>query len=91
MIPIVDISSSIYRSTPYFHFHFHFSCFLGLHLPWTQYFALIKTILKQLDRQKVEKEKVLLTALCSILDSFHFEFEGDEEADGMERKNRKKI
>jgi hypothetical protein len=53
-------------------------------LPWTQYFALIKTILKQLDRQKAEKEKVLLTALCSILDSFHFEFEGDEEADGME-------
>ena len=58
--------------------------FLGLHLPWTQYFALIKTILKQLDRQKVEKEKVLLTALCSILDSFHFEFDGDEEAEGME-------
>ena len=55
-----------------------------MHLPWTQYFALIKTILKQLDRQKAEKEKVLLTALCSILDSFHFEFEGDEEADGME-------
>ena len=53
-------------------------------MPWTQYFALIKTILKQLDRQKAEKEKVLLTALCSILDSFHFEFEGDEEADGME-------
>ena len=25
-----------------------------------------------------------MTALCSILDSFHFEFEGDEEADGME-------
>ena len=53
-------------------------------MPWTQYFALIKTILKQLDRQKVEKEKVFLTALCSILDSFHFEFDGDEEADGME-------
>ena len=52
-------------------------------MPWTQYFALIKTILKQLDRQKVEKEKVLLTALCCLLDSFHFEFEGDEEADGM--------
>jgi hypothetical protein len=40
-------------------------------------------LLKQLDRQKVEKEKVLLTALCSVLDSFHFEFEGDEEAEGM--------
>jgi hypothetical protein len=58
--------------------------FTGLHLPWTQYFALIKTILKQLDRQKVEKEKVLLAALCSVLDSFHFEFEGDEEAEGIE-------
>ena len=32
----------------------------------------------------MEKEKVLLTALCSILDSFHFEFDGDEEAEGME-------
>lgn len=65
----------------------HSSCllsFTGLHLPWTQYFALIKTILKQLDRQKVEKEKVLLAALCSVLDSFHFEFEGDEEAEGIE-------
>ena len=58
--------------------------FIGLHLPWTQYFALIKTILKQLDRQKAEKEKVLLAALCSVLDSFHFEFEGDEEAEGIE-------
>ena len=67
-----------------FNFFFCDNNFLGLHLPWTQYFALIKTILKQLDRQKVEKEKVFLTALCSILDSFHFEFDGDEEADGME-------
>jgi hypothetical protein len=52
---------------------------IGLHLPWNQYFALIKTILKQLDREKVEKEKILLTALCSLLDSFHFELTGDEE------------
>jgi hypothetical protein len=31
---------------------------VGRHLPWTQYFAGIKTLLKQLDRQKSDKEKV---------------------------------
>ena len=55
---------------------------IALHLPWTSYLGVIKTLLKQLDRQKVEKEKVLLTALCAVLDAFHFDLTADEEAVG---------
>lgn len=65
----------------------HEACsFLGaiaLHLPWAQYFAQIKVILKQLDKGKQEKEKILLVALCSVLDAFHFDMSGEEEATGL--------
>ena len=55
---------------------------IALHLPWSSYLGIIKTLLKQLDRQKTEKEKVLLTALCAVLDAFHFDLTADEEAVG---------
>ena len=55
---------------------------IALHLPWSAYLGIIKTLLKQLDRQKTEKEKVLLTALCAVLDAFHFDLTAEEEAVG---------
>lgn len=56
---------------------------LSLHLAWNHYFAVIKTILKQLGRDKAEKEKVLLTALCAVLDSFHFNLMGEKALSGL--------
>jgi len=56
---------------------------IAAHLPWSPYFAVIKTLLKQLDRQKAEKEKVLLTALCAVLDAFHFDLRAEAEAPGL--------
>jgi hypothetical protein len=49
---------------------------IGLFLPWSHYLSSMKTILKQLDRNKSEKEKVLLGALCNLLESFHFDTSG---------------
>lgn len=52
------------------------SAFIGgvaMQLPWSHYFNLMKSILRQLEKSKVEKEKVLLTTLCHVLDSFHFD------------------
>ena len=43
------------------------------HLPWNQYYSLIRTVLKMLDNDRCDKEKVLLTALCGVLDSFHYD------------------
>jgi len=57
--------------------------FLGsicLHLPWNHYFSTVKTLLKQLDKGKVEKEKLLLSALCAVLDSFHFDIHASSPA-----------
>lgn len=48
-------------------------------LPWNQYFIVLKTILKMLDQQKKEKEKIILNSLCGVLDSFHFNMIGNEE------------
>jgi len=53
-------------------------------LPWNHYLFAIRTILKHLDRKQEEKEKVLLSALCSVLDSFHFDMSTDYEVDGVE-------
>ena len=52
------------------------SSFIGgvaMHLPWSHYFNLIKNILRQLEKNKIDKEKILLTTLCHVLDSFHFD------------------
>ena len=46
---------------------------IALHLPWNLYYALIRNLLKLLDCDRCEKEKVLLSALCGVLDSFHFD------------------
>ena len=49
--------------------------FLGglcLSLPWSPYYTLLRTVLKLL-RKKSDKERTYLNALCSILESFHFE------------------
>jgi hypothetical protein len=57
--------------------------FLGsicLHLPWNHYFSTVKTLLKQLDKGRVEKEKLLLSALCAVLDSFHFDIHASSPA-----------
>jgi hypothetical protein len=43
------------------------------YLKWGQYHYLIKVLLKHLRREKIEKEKILISTLCAILDSFHFE------------------
>lgn len=45
-------------------------------LPWSQYYFLIKIILKILEKNN-KREKVLLTSLCSVLDGFHFEITSD--------------
>ena len=36
-----------------------------------------------LDKQKVDREKVLLSTLCAFLDSFHFDMNCDEEVDSL--------
>jgi hypothetical protein len=56
---------------------------VGLHLQWNHYFSAIKTILKQLGKGKTEKEKVLLSALCALLDSFHFDLRGEKVLEGL--------
>jgi hypothetical protein len=43
------------------------------HLSWSQYSGLVKFLLKILDNDRGDKEKILLTTLCAILDSFHFD------------------
>ena len=54
---------------------------VGLHLRWSHYLATMRTLLKQLDRGKPEKEKVLLTALCAVLDAFHYNLSGARAAE----------
>eukprot|EP01034_Spumella_vulgaris_P023353 gene23353-29566_t len=56
---------------------------VGLHLQWNHYFSAIKTLLKQLGKGKTEKEKVLLSALCALLDSFHFDLSGEKVLEGL--------
>ena len=46
---------------------------IARHLRWTQYYNLIKQLLKMLSHDRVDKERVLLAAVCAVLDSFHFE------------------
>lgn len=56
---------------------------IAAHLPWNQYYSLIRTVLKMLDNDRCDKEKVLLTALCGVLDSFHFDMSTpDVQTDG---------
>lgn len=57
---------------------------LALHLPWSHYMKLIKMLLKFLDRNRADREKVLLSALCAVLDGFHFDMRGDTEAEGLD-------
>ena len=60
--------------------------FLGsicLHLRWNHYFSTVKTLLKQLDKGRVEKEKLLLSALCAVLDSFHFDIRASSPATAL--------
>ena len=53
---------------------------VGKHLRWNHYLNTIKTLLKQLEKGKADKEKVLLSGVCSILDSFHFNLSGTKAA-----------
>jgi hypothetical protein len=53
---------------------------VGSHVKWNHYLAIIKALLKQLEKGKIEKEKVLLTALCSVLDAFHYNLSGERAA-----------
>ena len=46
---------------------------LSLHLPWSQYYGVVKYLLKQLNLHRVAAERSLLNAICSVLDSFHFD------------------
>eukprot|EP01038_Epipyxis_sp_PR26KG_P008131 gene8131-11009_t len=46
---------------------------IALYLPWNHYYSTLKTLLKQLSKYKDEKEKILLTCVCNLLDSFHFD------------------
>lgn len=63
------------------------AAFLGAvagHLSWPQYLRVLKALLKQLDRNRADKEKILLTAVCAILDAFHFDMSGGLcEAEGL--------
>jgi U3 small nucleolar RNA-associated protein 20 len=45
---------------------------IAFYLKWGQYYALIKQLLKHLRRNK-DKEKLFLSTLCSVLESFHFD------------------
>jgi U3 small nucleolar RNA-associated protein 20 len=45
---------------------------IAFYLKWGQYLSLIKVLLKHLRRNK-DKEKIFLSTLCSVLDSFHFD------------------
>ena len=42
-------------------------------LNWSDYFSILKTILRRLGKESLSKEKILLIALCAILDAFHFD------------------
>ena len=53
---------------------------VGKHLRWNHYLNTIKTLLKQLEKGKADREKVLLTGVCAILDSFHFNLKGKRAA-----------
>lgn len=46
---------------------------LSHHLPWTQYYSIVKRVLKILDNLRTDKEKILLNALCSVLENFPFD------------------
>lgn len=54
-----------------------------LHLPWHQYLKIVKILLRELGKQDGEKEKLLITAMCNVFDAFHYELDGDGEADGL--------
>ena len=41
-------------------------------LPWSKYYGLIKALLKYVKNDKLNKEKILLVALCAVLDGYHF-------------------
>ena len=59
------------------------AAFLGAvttHLPWSSYYYTLKNILKGMEKGKKEKEKIILNALCAVLDSFHFDLAGGQEA-----------
>ena len=43
------------------------------HLGWSQYLNVIKFLLRQLDLHIAQRERFLLQAMCSVLDSFHFD------------------
>jgi U3 small nucleolar RNA-associated protein 20 len=42
-------------------------------LSWSQYYLVVKTLLRKLDHCHDEKESALVQALCHALDAFHFE------------------
>ena len=46
---------------------------LSIHLPWSQYYGIIKYLLRHLSHRNIALERSLLNALCSVLDSFHFD------------------
>lgn len=46
---------------------------LSGHLPWTHYYGTVKRVLKLLDNLRTDKEKILLNALCNVLENFPFD------------------
>ncbi|RYH20559.1 hypothetical protein EON65_23095, partial [archaeon] len=46
---------------------------LALHLPWNHFYALMKRLLKLMNRAGDEKEKFVQNSLCAVLDAFHFD------------------
>eukprot|EP01041_Mallomonas_annulata_P001346 gene1346-2596_t len=46
---------------------------ISYHLQWSHYLGMIRTILRRLEKENQEKEKLLLTSLCAVLEAFHFD------------------
>ncbi len=55
---------------------------ISRHLGWSAYHRVLKHVMRQFSRLGEEKEKTLLLALCTLLDNFHFDMGGVEEAEG---------
>lgn len=52
------------------------SRFMGaaaLHLPWNHYFGVVRQLIQMLSKAGEEKERLVQTALCAVLDAFHFD------------------
>ena len=46
---------------------------IARHLKWPPYYQLVRKLLRILHQNKEEKEKMVIMALCHVLDAFHFD------------------